>query len=261
MTMLTRERAHEVLDAIGIPVEKSDAHGIKIHRAIWTCSQCGSFEPPWIERWRLHTGGGIAGNADQIWLAPVTRTPHPCTTSLPDLEPRGPFTSKAKLRRALRVWRSEGSGCEHRTSIEKHSCWRGLACQTTAEVHCICGWGQGASCRTHAEALAIGHRQRPQEAPLSVAWQKPRTADTTDDQLRDLFSRHCECRPIDLSRNEDDHAANHDCDTEILHDVQIALGIVLFDDIGRNQAIHQARARCAEIIHASQTHLHEDGDT
>jgi hypothetical protein len=68
----------------------------------------------------------------------------------------------------------------------------------------------------------------------------------TDDQLRDLFARHCECRPLDLARAEDDHAAIHDCDTAILHDVQVALGIVLFNDVGRIQAMREARARCAE---------------
>ena len=70
----------------------------------------------------------------------------------------------------------------------------------------------------------------------------------TDDQLRALFARHCECRPLDLVRNEDDHASIHDCDTAILHDVQIALGLVRFDDIGRVQAMHAARARCAKIL-------------
>jgi len=71
----------------------------------------------------------------------------------------------------------------------------------------------------------------------------------TDDQLRDLFARHCECRPIDLARGEDDHAANHDCDTEILRDVQVVLDVVvLFDDVGRIPAMREARSRCAEAL-------------
>ena len=70
----------------------------------------------------------------------------------------------------------------------------------------------------------------------------------TNDQLRALFERHCECRPLDLARSENDHATIHDCDTGILHDIQIALGIVLFDDIGRIQAIREARARCADHL-------------
>jgi hypothetical protein len=70
----------------------------------------------------------------------------------------------------------------------------------------------------------------------------------TDDQLRSLFARHCACRPLDLTRSEDDHAALHDCDTGILHDVQIALGIIQFNDIGRIQAMREACARCAEHL-------------
>jgi len=81
----------------------------------------------------------------------------------------------------------------------------------------------------------------------------PRSELITDDQLRALFARHCQCRPIDLARSEDDHAAIHDCDTAILHDVQIALGIVQYGDIGRVQAIREARARCAEIFRAESS--------
>lgn len=70
----------------------------------------------------------------------------------------------------------------------------------------------------------------------------------TDAQLRELFARHCECRPLDLTRTADDHAPIHDCDTGILHDVQVALGIIRFDDIGRIQVMREARARCAEYL-------------
>lgn len=77
----------------------------------------------------------------------------------------------------------------------------------------------------------------------------------TDEQLRDLFARHCECRPLDLTRTEGDHAAIHDCDTGILHDVQVALGIVRFDDIGRVQAMREARARCAEYLALQRNQL------
>ena len=73
------------------------------------------------------------------------------------------------------------------------------------------------------------------------------TDDTvTEAQLIELFERHCECRPLDLTRGQDDHS--HDCDTAILHDIQIALGIISFDDIGRIQAVHEARARCAKRL-------------
>lgn len=46
----------------------------------------------------------------------------------------------------------------------------------------------------------------------------------TDDRLRELFAKHCQCRPLDLARKTADHAAAHDCDTDILHDIQIARG-------------------------------------
>ena len=79
------------------------------------------------------------------------------------------------------------------------------------------------------------------------------TAETvTRTDLEALFARHCQCRPLDLRRQRGDHAAIHDCDTGILSDVQVALGIVVFDDIGRVQAIRHARARCAEVINAAR---------
>lgn len=78
------------------------------------------------------------------------------------------------------------------------------------------------------------------------------TNHVTDDQLHELYGRHCECRPLDFTRSVDDHAAIHDCNTAILHDIQIALGIVRFDDIGRIQARHEARDRCAAIFYAKQ---------
>jgi hypothetical protein len=121
-------------------------------------------------------------------------------------------------------------------------------CGTRYETHCSCGFGQGAGCHEQAAVIARGHRADPDAEVIS--WDNtPLTADTiADQQLRDLFSRHCECRPLDLTRTSDDHAAIHDCDTGILHDVQTALNIIRFDDIGRIQAIHQARERCAQFI-------------
>lgn len=74
----------------------------------------------------------------------------------------------------------------------------------------------------------------------------------TNDQLRELYGRHCECRPLDLTCTPDGHAAIHDCDTDILHDIQIALGIILFDDIGRVQSMREARERCAKIFQAKR---------
>ena len=122
-------------------------------------------------------------------------------------------------------------------------------CGTRYEAHCSCGFGQGAICHEHADAIGRGHQANP-TAPC-IAWEPGpalTAATITDQDLRDLFARHCECRPLDLERGEGDHAAIHDCDTGILSDVQYALGIVLFNDIGRVQAIREARGRCAEYI-------------
>jgi len=144
---------------------------------------------------------------------------------------------------ATKVNRHDTAGCNTARRVD------GGNCGTRYEVHCSCGFGQGAICREQADAIAAGHRADP-TAPV-VPWDPgpPLTTKTiTNDDLRALYARHCECRPLDLSRGEDDHAAIHDCDTAILADVQVALGIVLFDDIGRVQTIHDARGRCAEFI-------------
>jgi hypothetical protein len=69
----------------------------------------------------------------------------------------------------------------------------------------------------------------------------------TDDELRRLFTRHCACRPLDLNRRTDGHASEHKCNTDILHDIQVALGIIRFDDIGRIQAMREARGRSAKL--------------
>jgi hypothetical protein len=86
-------RTREVLDKLGIPIEKSDGHGIEIVRQICL----GDLVPYMVpERWRLHTGGGIAGNSDQVWLSPIVRTRG---------QPRGPYWNKGQLETALRAWR------------------------------------------------------------------------------------------------------------------------------------------------------------
>ena len=96
---MSRERTREVLDKLGIPVEKSDAHGIWIKRTI-----CPSNIFRVTEAWRLHTGGGIAGNSDKIWLAPKSRKTLLLSTK--DVyKPRGPYSNKAQLEKALRAWR------------------------------------------------------------------------------------------------------------------------------------------------------------
>ncbi|HSX22403.1 MAG TPA: hypothetical protein VLE97_06460 [Gaiellaceae bacterium] len=139
---------------------------------------------------------------------------------------------------------------EHNTKTVRHDMStcntarhaEGGDCGTRFEALCSCGFGQGASCREHAKAIERGHRAAP-DAPC-ISWDAtPLTAETiTEQHLRDLFGRHCECRPLDLSRKEGDHAAIHDCDTEILAEIQAALGQ------RPDGSVPDARAACAEMI-------------
>jgi len=85
---MNRERTREVVDKLGIKVEKSDGHGIEIHRPVGKV----------VERWRIYTGGGIAGNTDRVWLSAIVRTQGPYS-------PRGPYWNKGQLEKALRAWR------------------------------------------------------------------------------------------------------------------------------------------------------------
>lgn len=58
---------------------------------------------------------------------------------------------------------------EHITTIVPHDVARcntarhapDGVCGTHFETHCSCGFGQGADCREHAEAIAEGHRADP----------------------------------------------------------------------------------------------------
>ena len=83
---MNRDRTREVVEKLAIAVVKSNGHGIEIHRP-------GQL---YIERWRLYTGGGIAGNSDQVWLSPIVRVHG---------QPRGPYWNKTQLAKALRAWR------------------------------------------------------------------------------------------------------------------------------------------------------------
>jgi hypothetical protein len=94
---MNRARTREVVDKLMIPVVKSDGHGIEIHREV-TARRFGiSVSATETERWRLYTGGGIAGNSDHVWLSPIMRVyAH---------DARGPFWNKTQLEKALRAWR------------------------------------------------------------------------------------------------------------------------------------------------------------
>ncbi len=87
---MNRVKARACVDALGIKVLETDGLGILIERYSNVMG---------YERWRVHTGGGIAGNSDKAWLSPVTRGL--------GQEPRGPFWNKGQLTKALRAWRSE----------------------------------------------------------------------------------------------------------------------------------------------------------
>ena len=66
------------------------------------------------------------------------------------------------------------------------------------------------------------------------------TADTiTNAQIRALRDRYAEGKRL--------------WDPAIVHECDVALGDVTFDDIGRIQRLHQARARCAELLNATGT--------
>lgn len=94
---MNRERTREVLDKLGIPVVKSNGHGDEIHRAVATELLEAAFGKQHTERWRVYTGGGIAGNSDKVWLSPIIRA-HGGS-------PRGPYWNKGQLEKALRTWR------------------------------------------------------------------------------------------------------------------------------------------------------------
>lgn len=89
---MNRERTREVVDKLGIPAIKSNGYGIEIHRAVGP--GVGEMR---TERWRVLTGGGIAGNSDKVWISPVVR--------VLGHEPRGPYWNKGQLEKALRAWR------------------------------------------------------------------------------------------------------------------------------------------------------------
>lgn len=89
---MNRDRAGKVLDKLAIPVIASNGHGIEIHRTVGP--GVGEMR---TERWRIYTGGGIAGNSDKFWLSAVVR--------VHGHEPRGPYSNKTQLEKALRAWR------------------------------------------------------------------------------------------------------------------------------------------------------------
>jgi hypothetical protein len=93
---MNRARTREVIDKLAISVIASNAHGIEIHRPATQPSSLPGATV--IEHLRVTTGGGIAGNSDQVWLSPpVIRSAQRA--------PRGPYWNKTQLKNALRAWR------------------------------------------------------------------------------------------------------------------------------------------------------------
>ena len=97
---MNRKRAREVLVKLDIAVDRSDADGLWVSRTI--CPG-GILSFKMTEHWRIHTGGGIAGNSDKLWLSPKVRQLTPLASEA--YVPRGPFATKAQLEKALRAWR------------------------------------------------------------------------------------------------------------------------------------------------------------
>jgi hypothetical protein len=89
---MNRVRTREIVDKLAIPVVTSNGYGIEIHRTVGP--RVGAMR---TERWRVYTGGGIAGNSDEVWLSPVVRANGHA--------PRGPYWNKGQLEKALRAWR------------------------------------------------------------------------------------------------------------------------------------------------------------
>lgn len=100
---MDRERVKSALSRIGIPVVCESVHGIEIAR-VGTVTNTAPLGPdrwfrhrdgiPLTQRWRVESGGGIAGNSRKWWLRP-----------LPNGESIGPYCSQKELIVALRAWR------------------------------------------------------------------------------------------------------------------------------------------------------------
>lgn len=84
--------------------------------------------------------------------------------------------------------------------------------------------------------------------PMKIALKNITAADITDEHLTALFAAHCECRPLNLGRDENEHS--HDCDTGILSDIQEARMLVPGCGAARRIASTNARnaalERCVE---------------
>lgn len=119
--------------------------------------------------------------------------------------------------------------------IERHRAYRDIRADVIDEV---ADSMLGAPAREVVAAIQQRlNRGLPRVVEVEVGIEA--TSETlTDAHLTALFAAHCECRPLDIDRTEDEHS--HDCDTSILDDIQTAIHAVDGDE----QCA--ARFRCAE---------------
>ena len=87
---MTRTEVHATVRAARVTEVDEDVRGIVIAR------DAGDGHAD--ERWRIYSGGGIAGNSGQWWL----RRLGPGGASV---IPLGPFSTRRTLTQALRAWR------------------------------------------------------------------------------------------------------------------------------------------------------------
>lgn len=103
---MNRERVRKLIDDLRIAVVGSGPHGIEIRRVgavvsppsapdMLVLSESGIGATWCEERWRVVSGGGIAGNSEEWWIRPVAARG----------AVHGPYRTVRDLTKALRAWR------------------------------------------------------------------------------------------------------------------------------------------------------------
>lgn len=99
---MTRAHVKSVLSRIKLPLVSEDVNGITIRRQGYVADYGAGWHlaklfGAWLEQqWRIQPGGGIAGNSDKWFLAPLG-----CVGE----QARGPFATMRQLETAIRRWR------------------------------------------------------------------------------------------------------------------------------------------------------------
>lgn len=99
---MTRSSARKAIDVAKARVISEDVNGPVIVRSGVAINNGNGWflhwQGAWVDqRWRVQSGGGIAGNSGKWWIAPVFE--------LDGEQVRGPFTSQKALIAALRKWK------------------------------------------------------------------------------------------------------------------------------------------------------------